>query len=269
MNAGAVLGLAFLAISLALITPCGADPDDQRLPDDVASGWIFAKSLKLNFKPHGYAVVSADDGHPVRAGRQSVRFEVRAGDCSWNSLGFSDCDTDRERHELVQIGDTQSQGDAYWYGWSIYLPKDYPVVYPSKVALGQFHEIEHVTWLFRNKDGGYFVNRQNGFGPAYGFDKILEDGEMRGVWNDIEVFARWMPDETGVFTVWLNGRQVYDHRGPTMHRDARPYFKFGIYRNVVSRYKLANGVDRLPTQVVYFDEVRRGRTRREIAPRNE
>lgn len=262
-------GVVLASLCFAIAAPTGARADEEALPADVASGWVFAKSLKLNFKPHGYAVVSAGDGHPVRAGRQSIRFEVRAGDCSWNSLGFSDCETDRERHELVQIGDTQKQGDAYWYGWSIYLPKDYPVVFPAKVALGQFHEIGPVTWMFRNKDGGYFVNRQDGFGPPYGFDKILEDDEMRGLWNDIEVFVRWMPDDTGVFAVWLNGRQVYDHRGPTMHAGERPYFKFGLYRNVISRYKQANGVGRLPTQVVYFDEVRRGKTRAEVVPRRE
>ena len=262
-------GPALAAIWLACAVPSGAQSDEEKLPLDVASGWIFAKSLKLNFKPHGYTVVNADDEHPVRAGRHSIRFEVRAGDCSWNTLGFSDCDTDRERHELVQIGRTQRQGDAYWYGWSIYLPVDYPVVFPAKVALGQFHEIVPVIWLFRNKDGGYYVNRQDDFGASYGFDKILEDEEMRGVWNDIELFVRWMPDETGEFAVWLNGKQVYDYRGPTMQRDATPYFKFGIYRNVVSRYKLAKGVEHLPTQVVYYDEVRRGKTREEVGPRHE
>ena len=258
-----------LLAAAACVMPLYIAHGAELLPQDVVSGWTFDKSLKLNFKPHGYAVVNAADGHPVRAGKKSIRFEVRGGDCSWNALGFSDCDTDRERHELVQIGRTQRAGDAYWYAWSIYLPPDYQVVYPAKVALGQFHEIVEVTWLFRNKDGGYYVNRQDGFGPPYGFDKILEDADMRGVWNDIEVFARWMPDDTGVFTVWLNGEKVYDHSGPTMHRGERPYFKLGIYRNVVSRYKQARGVERLPTQVVYFDEIRRGKTRAEVATRNE
>ncbi len=253
---------ATLVMLLAGAAPCGAGVD---LPRDVASGWDFDVSLRRGFRPWGYKLVSIADGHPVRAGKQSLRFEVRPGDCSENSMGHDDCATDRERHELVQIGRTQEEGDEWWYAWSLYLPLDYPNVYPTKVALAQFHQHPEVIWMFRNKDGGYFVNRQEELGRGYGFDRILEDADMRGLWNDMLVHARWTRKGDGYFKVWVSNVLVYDYKGPTMGADTTVYFKIGIYRTFVSRYKKAKGVQAVPAQVVYFDEVRRGKTRADVA----
>lgn len=256
-----------IALSLALVLAAAFSPPalaQGDLPRDVVSGWEFVRSLKLGFRPWGYTIVDAGDGHPVRAGRKSIRFEVRPGDCGRNSIGHSDCATDRERHELVQVGRTQQDGDDYWYAWSIYLPPDFPVVYPTKVALAQFHQHPEVIWMFRNGKGGYFVNRQEELGRGYGFDRILFDADMRGMWNDILVHVHWTAGEGGIFRVWVNGVRAYDYRGPTMGRNTTVYFKFGIYRTFASLYRKAKGVDAVPTQVVYFDEVRRGRSREEV-----
>ena len=40
------------------------------------------------------------------------------------------------------------------------------------------------------------------------------------------------------------------------------YFKYGIYRSFVSRYKNIHG--KMPTQIVFYDEVRRGRSIEEV-----
>ena len=48
-------------------------------------------------------VVNKKDGHPVRSGKQSIRFEVRSGDCGKDEMGeWNDCKNDRERHELIR-----------------------------------------------------------------------------------------------------------------------------------------------------------------------
>ena len=47
------------------------------LPKDVGSGNSYTKSLGSGFKKHGVTIVNKKDGHPVRAGDQSVRFEVQ------------------------------------------------------------------------------------------------------------------------------------------------------------------------------------------------
>ena len=57
-----------------------------KLPEDVASGTKYHKSLTGKYyKEYGMQVVDKKDGHPVRAGEKSIRFEVRPGDCGKDS----------------------------------------------------------------------------------------------------------------------------------------------------------------------------------------
>ena len=128
---------------------------------DPTSNWSLTKSLAGNYKAYGSQIVSAAYGHPVRSGENSIRFEVRAGDCGWEHGGWSDCANDRERHELSSHVHHSWAGGEEWYHWSIYLPADYPIIHPVKTALGQFHQKDdHVIWMFQNASGGYFVDNQ-------------------------------------------------------------------------------------------------------------
>ena len=92
-----VLGLLFCSDGFAGKT--------VNLPKDVASGNTYKKSLEGKYKKYGMQVVNKEDGHPVRAGGKSIRFEVRPGDCGYNDT-WNDCDTDRERHELTAVSYT-------------------------------------------------------------------------------------------------------------------------------------------------------------------
>ena len=226
----------------------------QAVSGDTTSGWSLKKSLPANFKSYGYQVVSKADGHPVRAGEDSIRFEVRPGDCSWTS-GWSDCAKDRERHEVMSTGSWGS-GEK-WYHWSIYLPPDYPVIYPVKVALGQFHQKgSHPVWMFQNGSGGYSIDNQT-IGSTLSKTQVLTDEEMRGKWSDILVHARWTSERDGFFHVYVNGEPQPRHSwsGPTKKPGRQVYFKFGIYRSFMSRRP---GDE--PTQIVYYDEVNRAST---------
>ena len=115
-----------------------------KLPKDTASGYNqLSKSLTgKNFKDYGMQVVNKKDGHPVRAGEKSIRFEVRSGDCDKDrDGGWSDCKGDRERHELSggKKADRMSGGE-HWFSWSVYFPKDHKNLYPLSNNYGQFHQ---------------------------------------------------------------------------------------------------------------------------------
>jgi len=250
--------LGILVLSL-LFCSDGFAGNIVKLPKDVASGNKYKKSLDKKYKKYGMQVVNKKDGHPVRAGEKSIRFEVRPGDCGYNE-DWNDCDNDRERHELTG---KRMTGGEWWYSWSIYLPKDFINVHPTKLCLGQFHQEKgHVVWMFQNQSfsegGGYWVDDQV---PGYTrkLNKILSQDEMSEKWNDILVNAKWSKKDDGFFKVWLNGKQVYSFAGPTKTK-AKVYFKFGIYRSFLSKWiyssknkKKEKGV---PAQVVYYDEVR-------------
>lgn len=243
---------------------------DEPLTSDVVSGWGFNKSLKNNYKDYGYELVNKDNEHPVRSGNQSLRFEVRSGDCGYNTNGWSDCDNDRERHELSSSSKKYIMDDGeYWFGWSLYLPNDFNIIYPTKSALGQFHQKSgHVIWMFQNHDGGYWVDNQTS-GSTIEKKQILSDSDMRGKWNDIAVHAKWTHKSDGFFKIYINGASTptYEWIGPTKSEGKKVYFKFGIYRSFMQRWKDANNSSVVPTQIAYFDEVRRGDQRADIAPR--
>ena len=135
------------------------------LPKDVASGNKYFKSLEKDFKKHGVQIVNKKDGHPVRAGEKSIRFEVRSGDCGKDREGgWSDCKNDRERHELSAGGkkDYMSKGE-YWLAWSIYFPEDHQNLYPLSNNYGQFHQKKgQPVFMFKERNYSYSVVRTIG-----------------------------------------------------------------------------------------------------------
>ena len=233
---------------------CGGFGKTFSLTPDVSFGNSYRKSLSQNFKPYGACVVEKAKGHPVRLGQQSIRFEVKTGDCGWDKDGkWSDCKTDRARHELS--GRRHSDGE-YWYAWSIYFPKDFVQVFPTKLAIGQFHQYKgHVVWMFQNQRGGYYVDDQV-VGITAHMRQLLTQDQMEGQWNDILVHANWTHEPSGFFKVWVNGELGWHHTGATKSKGKKVYQKFGVYQSFLSRYKKRNKTDTVPGQVVYYDEIR-------------
>ncbi len=215
----------------------------------------------LNDKSHGYTVVP--DPTIAASGNSSPnqveRFEVRDGDCGANR-GWSDCANDRERSELSERNKTTVPGQRYWYSWKIFFPEDYVNIYPTKVALGQFHQHKaHVVWMFQNADGGYYLDDQVS-GRTRKYYPLISEEDLRGRWHKVEIDAKWSTSDDGWFRVWINGEQKVDYAGQTMQAKA-VYFKYGLYRSFVSRYKKQYSADTVPTQVVYFKDVARADSR--------
>ena len=87
------------------------------LPKDVVSGSKFKKSLTGKYyKKYGMEVVNKSDGHPVRSGEKSIRFELRAGDCGKDKDGgWNDCKKNRERHVFHDFFYNHSNHHLYLY----------------------------------------------------------------------------------------------------------------------------------------------------------
>jgi len=211
----------------------------------------------LNTKTYGFAQI--DDPTGLAPTKIVDRFEVRAGDCSGDT-GWSDCANDRERSERSS---SLINGEM-WTHWSIYLPENYPIIFPVKVALGQFHQRNgHVVWMFQNGNGGYTVDNQTN-GGTLETKKILSDSDMRGKWNDILVHVRWDSGDDGFFQVYVNGETSprYSWFGRTKSPNKEVYFKYGVYRSFVSR---RDGPE--PTQVALFSDLKASRSCHKAASR--
>ena len=226
------------------------------------SGWRFERSVPVGAKKHGYQVVSAPY-YPVRYGQNSEKFEVRPGDCSRSTEGgWDDCNNDRERSELSQRGDTQKEGDEYWYRWSIYIPESHQNLYRTKVCYGQFHqEYCEPVLMFNEHEGGYWLSIDEQL-IDYGEQNInlLRAQDFVGRWNDIVVHIRWTKKKNGWVKVWVNGEEKVDYVGKTIVCRL-VYFKYGVYRSFISRRKK---LTETVTTTAYYDGVVRSKSKEEM-----
>jgi hypothetical protein len=225
---------------------------------------MFGKIIRsLNNKPHGYTVVSDPTG--TAPTKRVEVFEVRPGDCANDGRGWDDCLHDRERSELAEMKKRALSGSEYWYGWNIYFPEDYINIYPTKTALGQFHQTDsYPIWMFHNADraGGYGLEGTVG-NLLKTKQTLISEEDLRGKWHKIEVHAKWSRSDTGVFQVWVNGELKLDYKGRTMTAK-QVFFKYGIYRSFMVNYRAENKVSEVPAQTVYYSNVKKGHARENL-----
>ncbi len=304
--------LAIIVLSLLWSSNVFAETT-VKLPKDAASGFkILTKSLTGKYyKDYGMQVVDEKDGHPVRSGKKSIRFEVREGDCGQDEQGgWSDCKGDRERHELSanQKGDTMSKGE-YWFSWSLYFPEDHQNLWPLSNNYGQFHQKDGPpVFMFKELRSGYSVIRTIG-DVDYHEKRLIHKDDMKGKWHDILINVKWSKKDDGFFKLWVNDKLKYDYKGPTK-TEKYVYAKFGIYSTGITRYINYENIDviekcfeekgyttdentalyilqrkdiqhkmsiqiynkcksfykpvKIPTRVVYFDEVRKSKKKKKV-----
>ena len=207
-------------------------------------------------RQHIVKIVNKSDNHPVRFGKQSLRFEVRNGD-GW---GW-DARNDRERSELLICCVNKK---TTWTAWSLYLPNDYEKIFPAKTMLAQFHNdadnppafaFDNQSERHVNEGGGYWIAVDEYINKKFLLKKLLDHSETLGRWNDILVNAKWTHKENGFFKIWINGKLAFHHKGMTQEKGENIEFHGGIYRSFLSR---TPGPDK--TQIAYYDEIRHAKT---------
>ncbi|MFM2483993.1 heparin lyase I family protein [Celerinatantimonas yamalensis] len=218
-------------------------------PLSVSHGLLDPMMRSLNTTVWGYRILPVSSTNPAPL---IERFEVRAGDCSTNN-SWNDCQQDRERSELSERHKTTAAGQTRWYHWQFYLPTSYQDIYPTKVTLGQFHQKgAKPAWMFELDDQGYWLVRHLPHQPNYR-QLLIPMHQLRGTWQSVTVKATWQRSAKGGLKVWVNQRQKVDYRGETMSA-TDIYFKYGLYRAFISRYR--NKFHRaLPTQWVEYANV--------------
>lgn len=199
---------------------------------------------------------------PVRAGKYSVRFELRKDDPIVASSRRAELTLKKELKVKVER----------WYGFSIFLPRDYKRD-PTPEIVTQWHASpdrdDGEVWrspplALLTEDGRWRVNRR------WDADRIMKrskpDGSKSknlgkyetGLWTDWVFHVKWSWESDGVLEVWKNGKKVIHYEGPIGYNDRRGvYFKTGIYKWV---WKMTPERDHSTTtkRVIYVDEVRIG-----------
>lgn len=201
----------------------------------------------------------------VRAGKQAVRFEVRKGD-AYVSRRKASFRAELDGRNVFKA----KMGEEYWYGFSMFMPIDFPV-HANRLVIGQWHathdvetdEVKRSPVLSQRYSNGIFYVK-----VRHSSDKVQtsNDGEKdtlyktnsfeKSVWHDFIYHIKWSYKDDGFVEMWLDGNRVINYRGPVGYNDDEgPFFKYGIYRNDVPE-----------TYVIFFDEFRCGESFKEVDP---
>lgn len=212
-----------------------------------------------NNTAHGYSVINTKQKlfNPLPPVDLVERFEVRNGECS-KAGKTNDCARGTERSEIEEITrNVYGNGTEQWFKWSIYFPNDYKTIHPSETILGQFaHYRTHTpAFWFIERNNNYIIS--NRF--TYFTKTLIEKQNLRGKWHDIKINVYWSSNEdVGFMKVWVNNILKVNYKGPTLLKNKNIFFKYGIYRSNINRYKgLTSQI--LPTQIVYYSNVKRSK----------
>lgn len=188
-------------------------------------------------------------GDVVRSGASAVRFEVHEGD----RAGVGGDGEATERTEIQEARGLEARfGETHEYRFSMYVPHDFPIV-DTRLVTSQWKQAcddcsknRSPIVAQRYRRGVLFVTIQtlNGRTTIYRHPEMIQ-----GRWLDLRYRIRFGWTD-GVVTVWVNGAQVVDYRGPLGYPDDPPpvYFRLGLYR------------DRMKApMVIYFDDYRKER----------
>lgn len=214
----------------------------------------------------------------ARRGEHYQRFELRNGDCFGNE-GWNDCENDRERVEFSSYPRQQPTGQEC-FAYSIMLDDNFVDIHPTNTDLGQIHqeggpkgEAGGMSSLPPLIQIGAKRGKLNfGWHELTGssdnvIDKkreypLIKLKHMKGKWTDISFCLDY---ENKRMDIWINGLKVQEiKKSPINFVPKETYFKFGIYRSFISRYKQSETLEKLPTQIVYYDEIRRGNSIEEV-----
>ena len=256
-----------------------------KLPADIMQGYKNSWGFCCNFDPetkltpdYAFKFVNKSDGHPVRLGEQSVRFELRRGDCGVSSSGYDDCaikdpetGMTSERHEISLKPKASQFKKNTWNTYSIYIPDDFPINhFYEHITMGQFHGDGDLAVAFNwnIEGGGYQMQRRTGchlkkhikkniqtgcsvMMPENHREELISAKDLLGKWHDIVFNVQWSKKQKkGYLKQWINGKLVYHYKGSTDTPKETTQFQVGIYRGPVPE------TPKDSTHVVYYDEIR-------------
>lgn len=264
---------------------CGNNNNEQKSSSSTSliteinppyySGWKQHNGIK-GIKNHNFQFVN--DSAKSRRGEQYQRFELRDGDC-FDLGGWDDCANDRQRVEFTANPFLPPKGNQC-IAFSIMLDNDFKTMDVSPTALAQVHQRGGPTGFmegFKSNPGVLMFHAHEGY---YDFDwiylhgsrtdikqedlkfRLLSLDEMKGKWTDISFCLDFANNN---MSLWVNGKRKFNiNQPPTgLHLPEAIFFKYGIYQSFVTKYKQKNNRN-TPTQIVYYDEIRRGTSIEEV-----
>lgn len=129
-------------------------------------------------------------------------------------------------------------GTDVWYGFSLYLPADFPIV-DTRLVVGQWLQLCPDPLLKRLRSPVLAQRYRAGvFHLTLNTDagrRILwsHEGEIRGRWLDMVYHLRLSTGPRGLVRAWMNGEPIVRYDGRLGYVEDAPlsYFRIGLYRD--------------------------------------
>tara|TARA_B100000963_G_scaffold3317_2_gene2528 strand:+ start:3196 stop:4071 length:876 start_codon:yes stop_codon:yes gene_type:complete len=249
------------------------DKNNKLFIETSNSGFKFHKNYMSQNK---YNFSYIEDNLKSRSGNYYQRFELRNGDC-FGDENWSDCDNDRQRIELSSKPNQPISGKQC-YGYSIKLSNSFTDIRKVSTTLGQIHQKGGPSGKANSlssfppliqidaRKGKLYLNWHKLSGSSKNvkdeskYYKLKTLKSMKGVWTDISICLDFKNKR---IDAWVDGDNVVKIlKSPIFFEPDSIYFKHGIYQSFISNYTSFKG--ETPTQIVYYDEVRRGNSIEEV-----
>jgi hypothetical protein len=233
------LSVASLALACAALV--GWERPSSTTPATVYDGFegkTLSKLWRTDKLAKGAVVMQSEQ---VRAGQSAAKLTIHPGDPTPEIAAGGN-----ERDELQEDDDFNAkEGEAYAYEFSLFVPKDFPVV-PKRLVLAQWKQhtgcaqvsVDNPVIALRYVDGELSITIQS---DGKKVPRYQTRREIKGRWLDFVFHIRHARTKNGFVRAWMNGDEILDFRGPTAYSEnlrypktATFFFKMGLYRDGMS-----------------------------------
>jgi hypothetical protein len=179
-----------------------------------------------------------------RKGKQAIQVTVRSMDTFEDNKGESNnTERDEVREQKYLWGKENSK---YIYKFSMFLPKNFPIV-PTRLVLAQWKQhdedntasVTNPVVAIRYEMGKFRITLQTSE------EKIVlfrASDEIRGKWIDFVFEIKFSRTKKGILKAWINEKKVVDYKGITAYSKELGYpgsgifhFRFGLYRDLMKK----------------------------------
>jgi hypothetical protein len=223
-----------------------------RLVDGFEAGSLADFWLPGNYGTGRYepgAIVVCQDY--ARSGTRSARITVKQGDVEQRGN-----DGNRVERAELDSGHFPLLGRDVWYGFSVLLPANFPIV-DNRLVIAQWKQsdVEGSPLIGqRFRDGRHYLTIRPPGAAGNGRSYRLPNLRL-GRWADLVYHVHYSYGDDGRIEVWMDGNRVVSYEGPTASQTGanRFYHKVGLYRDrweqpmtmYVDNYRLGDSFDRV------------------------
>ena len=241
---------------------------------DVSNKKVYHKLVSPKNKNLQWQLVSAEEGHPVRDGKKSWRFELQEGWCGKDlyksgKVKWDDCKMGRYRSE-VYSDSMKISGKPFWMSVSIYIPEDYKINTNVSVSWWQLYQTGKTPVIMLRERNGLITLDMMPSGMTEKTFLLADVDQMRGKWTDFKFNIKLQPKE-GFVKAWMKNDSVdiYDEWldagtiGVVKSKKMLYRMDTGIYQTYVDR-----NLGEYYTQVIYVDAFRHSNKEKNVGPRD-